>query len=124
MTRKHKLKLFQLCLLILGVSIIYFTYYKKEELAGSKIIPKKTQERIQKQIESQPDGFEIFSNIEYSGLDLAGNRYILKSEIPDAANVLIGPAEIALTLILYLPKSAAKYFTLVSNADFAIPITL
>ena len=80
MTRKHKLKLFQLCLLILGVSIIYFTYYKKEELAGSKIIPKKTQERIQKQIESQPDGFEIFSNIEYSGLDLAGNRYILKSE--------------------------------------------
>jgi hypothetical protein len=48
----------------------------------------------------------------------------LKSPIPDAAKVLMGPADIALTLMLSLPKSSAKYLTEVSNAAFATPITL
>ena len=43
-------------------------------------------------------------------------KIYLKSEIPEAANVLIGPAEIALTLIFFLPRSTAMYFTLVSRA--------
>ena len=80
MTRKNKLRVFQLSLFILGISIIYFTYYKKEETAKQEIIPKQTQERIKKQIANQPEGYEVFSNIEYSGLDLSGNRYILKSK--------------------------------------------
>ena len=37
-------------------------------------------------------------------------RMYLKSEIPDAARVFIGPAEIAFTRIFFLPKSLAKYF--------------
>ena len=80
MTRKNKLRFFQLSLFIIGISIIYFTYYKKEETAKQEIIPKQTQERIKKQIANQPEGYEVFSNIEYSGLDLSGNRYILKSK--------------------------------------------
>ena len=80
MTRKNKLRVFQLSLFIIGISIIYFTYYKKEETAKQEIIPKQTQERIKKQIANQPEGYEVFSNIEYSGLDLSGNRYILKSK--------------------------------------------
>ncbi|SVA28844.1 uncharacterized protein METZ01_LOCUS81698 [marine metagenome] len=40
------------------------------------------------------------------------------------ARVLIGPAEIALTLMFLLPKSTLKYLTLVSRAALAIPITL
>ena len=74
MTRKNKLRVFQLSLFIIGISIIYFTYYKKEETAKQEIIPKQTQERIKKQIANQPEGYEVFSNIEYSGLDLSGNR--------------------------------------------------
>ena len=42
----------------------------------------------------------------------------------EAAKVLIGPALIALTLIFFSPKSLARYFTLVSNADLQTPITL
>ena len=80
MTRKKKLRVFQLSLFIIGISIIYFTYYKKEKTAKQEIIPKQTQERIKKQIANQPEGYEVFSNIEYSGLDLSGNRYILKSK--------------------------------------------
>ena len=51
------------------------------------------------------------------------NMY-LKSPMPEAAKVLMGPADIALTLMLSLPKSSAKYFTEASNAAFATPITL
>ena len=80
MTRKNKLRVLQFSLLIIGISIIYFTYYKKEETAKQEIIPKQTQERIKNQIANQPEGYEVFSNIEYSGLDLSGNRYILKAK--------------------------------------------
>ena len=48
----------------------------------------------------------------------------LKSEMPEAAKVFTGPADIPLTLIPLLPKSTAKYFILVYKADFATPITL
>ena len=46
------------------------------------------------------------------------------SLIPFADNVFIGPAEIAFTRICSFPKFSAKYLTLASNADLAIPITL
>ena len=45
-------------------------------------------------------------------------------EDKDAARVLIGPAEIAFTLIPFSPKSFAKYLTQASKAAFATPITL
>ena len=45
-----------------------------------KIIPKETQEKIKKQLAEQSDSGDVFYNIEYSGIDLAGNRYILKSK--------------------------------------------
>ena len=48
----------------------------------------------------------------------------LKSPIPEAAKVLIGPALIALTLTFFSPRSTAKYLTLASKAAFATPITL
>ena len=43
---------------------------------------------------------------------------------PEAAKVLIGPAEIALTRMPSLPMSSAKYLTLDSSALLATPITL
>ena len=39
-----------------------------------------TQKKIQEQLANQSEKEDIFYNIEYSGLDLSGNRYILKSE--------------------------------------------
>ena len=48
----------------------------------------------------------------------------LKSLIPFADNVLMGPADILFTLIPSFPKLAARYLTLASSAAFATPITL
>ncbi len=80
MERKKKLRLIQLTLLLLGSIIIFFTYYKKETSLKEPIIPEATQEKIKKQLAADGEDGDVFFNISYSGLDLAGNRYILKSK--------------------------------------------
>ena len=80
MNRKKKLRLIQFSLLVLGSIIIFFTYYKKENLNDKTLLPKATQEKLKEEIKkSKSDSGDVFFNISYSGLDLAGNRYILKS---------------------------------------------
>jgi hypothetical protein len=78
--RKKKIKIIQLLLFFFGILIIYFTYYGKEINNEEKIISKSKKERVEKQIEegSNKDS-NIFFNVEYTGLDLNGNRYLLKS---------------------------------------------
>jgi len=80
MERKKKLRFLQLILLLAATLIIVFTYSKRDNELQDKIISKETEKKIQKQIASQSEDGDIFFNIEYTGLDLAGNRYILKSE--------------------------------------------
>ncbi len=80
MERKKKKRFLQLFLLIAATLIIVFTYSKRDNELQDKIISKETEKKIQKQIASQSEDGDIFFNIEYTGLDLAGNRYILKSE--------------------------------------------
>ena len=80
MTRIQKLRIFQITLLIIGILIIYLTYYQKKETADQQLVPKEIQEKIKEQLANQPEGYDVFSDIEYSGLDLSGNRYILKSK--------------------------------------------
>ena len=79
MERKKKLRITQIFLLISGILIIFFTYYDREIFEQDEIISKETQEKIKRQSADKTNG-DVFFNIEYSGLDLAGNRYILKSE--------------------------------------------
>ena len=80
MDRKRKLRLIQVGLLLLGTIIIFFTYAKKEKTFEKELVPKATQEKIKKQLAKKSEDGDIFFNISYSGLDLAGNRYILKAE--------------------------------------------
>lgn len=78
--RKRKLRMLQLFLLFLGLTIIFFTYANKERKTEI-VIPKSQQEKINSQLtDKKLENTDIFYNIEYSGLDLAGNRYTLKSE--------------------------------------------
>ncbi len=77
--RKKKLRIIQLGLLIAGMLIIFFTYYEKEKPI-EEIVSKETQEKIKKQLADNSEAEDVFFNIEYSGLDLAGNRYILRSK--------------------------------------------
>ena len=77
MERKKKLRLFQVILLIVGIIIIFITYADKGLFLNKKI-NQKTTPLIENKTTGQKEN--IFYNIEYSGLDLAGNRYIIKSK--------------------------------------------
>jgi len=80
MNRKKKLRLIQTSLLIFGSFVIFFTYFNKDKISKELIVSKEDQKKIENQLAKQEVDGDIFFNIEYSGLDLAGNRYILKSE--------------------------------------------
>ena len=80
MGRKKKLRIIQLSLLILGTLIIFFTYYDKDKDFKKKIISSEKQEEIKKQLQNTSNEVDVFYNIEYSGLDMSGNRYILRSK--------------------------------------------
>ena len=73
--RKKRIQIIQIVLFILGILIIYFTYYNKEtkniQQSNTKII---------NESKSDNEDEDVFFNIEYTGLDLNGNRYILKSK--------------------------------------------
>ena len=80
MERKKRLRLIQFTMLTLGILIIFFTYLGKNEIQENKIITKETQEKIKEQMQVQNQQGDVFYQIEFSGLDLSGNRYILKSK--------------------------------------------
>ena len=77
--RKKKLRIIQISLLMIGILMIFFTYYKSNTNSQQKILTKEVQDKVKKQLENKSNEGDVFYNIEYSGLDLAGNRYILKS---------------------------------------------
>ena len=78
--RKKKIKIIQLSLLVIGSLVLFFTYANKSDSPKEEIVSKEIQERIKNQNTNLPENSDIFYNIEYSGLDLTGNRYILKSK--------------------------------------------
>ena len=80
MDRKKKIRIIQLSLLLIGTIIIFLTYSDKNKNFNEQIISKETQEKVNERLADQSQDGDVFYNIEYSGLDLAGNRYILKSK--------------------------------------------
>ena len=78
--RKKKLRIIQITLLLIGTLILYYTYSNKSKIPDENIISEELQKKIEKQISEKPIDSDVFYNIEYWGLDLAGNRYILKSK--------------------------------------------
>ena len=78
--RKKKLRIIQFSLLLFGCLIIFFTYLDEENVSKETILSKETQEKLKKQLSKKTTEGDVFYNIEYSGLDLSGNRYILRSK--------------------------------------------
>lgn len=76
--RKNKIRFIQILLLLISVTIVFNTYFTNEE-PKNIIISSKEKERL-KNISKQTENADIFYNIKYSGLDLAGNRYVLTSQ--------------------------------------------
>ena len=79
-SRKKKLRIIQLSLFLIGSLIILYTYVNKNKFSQEKIITSEKQKKVKEQFVKESESGDIFFNIEYSGLDLAGNRYILKSK--------------------------------------------
>lgn len=76
--RKKKIKLLQSILFLIALAIILSTYYKNSNDIGEKLISDSEINKIKKNKEDESS--DVFYNIEYSGLDLSGNRYILNSD--------------------------------------------
>ena len=75
--RKKKLRIIQFSLLIFALLIIYLTYYNKE-ISNTDLVDSKQIKEILE--DEDKDDENLFFNIEYTGLDLRGNRYLLKSK--------------------------------------------
>ena len=77
--RKKKLLIIQILLIISSLIIIFYTYtYNNNK--NEEIISKSLQKKIEKDLDNQNVDGDVFYNIEYSGIDLNGNRYILRSK--------------------------------------------
>lgn len=79
-SRKKKLIIFQVILFFIGSIVIYQTYYSKEVSDEQKILSDKEKKIISKLNKQEINSNDTFYDIKYSGIDLAGNRYILKSK--------------------------------------------
>ena len=73
--RKKKIKLIQYALFLLGALVIILSYTNTKKV---KIIPVEQKKIIEEKINDKTKG-DVFYNVEYSGLDLSGNRFVLKS---------------------------------------------
>ena len=82
MDRGKKIKIVQYSLLFFGILIFFLTYYSNNKSVNdNQILSKTTKENITKNIKNEKEKDQnTFFDIEYSGLDFSGNRYILKSE--------------------------------------------
>ena len=69
-SRKKNLLLIQLTILLVGLALLYNTYRDKNK--------KELETFIKIETETSPDT-NSFTDIEYSGFDLNGNRYVLKA---------------------------------------------
>ena len=82
MDRKKKLKIVQLCLISIGILTLIFTYSNKINLKKKSSTAQELKKEVDDNMINNKENANgnVFYNIEYSGLDLAGNRYILKSK--------------------------------------------
>ena len=78
--RKKKLILIQISFLIFGILIIFFTYLQKKQNENKNIISEETQKKIELNLDNNEKNADVFYDVSYTGLDLSGNRYILKSK--------------------------------------------
>ena len=81
--RKTKILIVQILLFFTAILLIFFTYYNNE---NSDQVDKQKIEKdseASSKIKEGDDKTTSFENIEYKGVDLEGNRYIIKSELAD-----------------------------------------
>ena len=93
-----KKSLLQLTLISLGVIIIFFTYFKKDNEQKLEIIENKKTE-VEDDIK---EGLNTFENIEYEGKDANDNKFIINSEYAEFTSEK--------TNIIYMKKMFCRFF--------------
>jgi LPS export ABC transporter protein LptC len=78
-SRKKRIILIQSFLLVFGIALIFFTYSNLEKDKDNEILNEVVKNKIQDKNNSDKNTSNIFYDIEYSGIDLSGNRYILRA---------------------------------------------
>lgn len=73
----NKRKFFQLNLLILGLLIVFFTYFSNYEKDKEQLKTKKEKDAKEEIFE---DDINRFENVEYSGVDNRGNNFVINSK--------------------------------------------
>ena len=73
--RKKKILTIQILIFFIAILLVYLTYYNKNTPTTKNL-------KVEQKINKDLDGVEknVFDNIEYSGVDLNGNRYVIESE--------------------------------------------
>ena len=83
MERKKKLRIIQFGLLFAGLLIFFLTYFNQDNASKKKeIVSENLKSKIELDVNKnnkKKNDLNTFYNIQYSGLDASGNRYILKS---------------------------------------------
>ena len=77
--RKKKIILLQILLFIATAFVLFITYFGLNKKSSEKIFSEETKKEISKKIVDEFDESNVFYNIIYSGLDLSGNRYVIKA---------------------------------------------
>ena len=84
MERKKKLRIIQFGLLFAGLLIFFLTYFNQDNASKKKeIVSENLKSKIELDVNKnnkKENDLNNFYNIQYSGLDASGNRYILKSK--------------------------------------------
>ena len=80
MERKKRLRLLQTSLLIFGVLVVFLTYSNYGKNKSNYTNTPQNKKDASNQLSNSKERSDIFYDIEYSGLDFSGNRYIIKSE--------------------------------------------
>ena len=78
--RIRKLRLVQFSLLAAGILIVILTFLQNKNEKQLEIISKDKKNKINESLKKDSVGNDIFYDITYNGMDLAGNRYVLKSK--------------------------------------------
>ena len=84
--RKKKILFLQITLLFLAILIVFQTYANKDVNKTEKILSEKAKLEINKKIKNDKSSGNVFYNIVYSGLDLSGNRYMIKAKEASNSN--------------------------------------
>ena len=116
-SRKKNILLIQITIFLIALALLYNTYRKKKKESETFV-------RIKTETSSDTNSF---TNIEYSGFDLAGNRYVLKAgqadfktEKPELINMKIVVAKFYLKdgTVLMVVSDSGLYNNLTLDMKF------